>query len=878
MKPNFALTLSFEGIGLLHRTYAGWHLVGEVKLDVADLAADLAALAAKARALDPTGLRSKVVLPAEQIKYLALETADREVGAIDGQVRAALDGATPYALKELSYDWSVRDSTVFVAAVARETLAEAESFATEHGFNPLCFVAMPEDDQFAGEPFFGETVHAGKVLGADESIDRENQVIRIVGTARMPEPQPVPETDVVFDAEPEPVAAPESDRAPEPDPAPKPAPAPGPANGADSARKDRRKKRQDKRAAKPAPEKEPAAAPVAFTSIRHAKGGDGAKAGASAARAPELPKARFSPPPMATGTAAPAEPAGTPEKKPPVSRAAPRATEATLSGNEAERLGASLRPMEEDGEADPAPPSERAEGPSRASFFSRRKRLGGMSGAAARKKARAGAGTAAPPKPDAAAPAMATASPAAATAAMDEKSRMTVFGARRMESDAGSDRPRYLALVLTAILLLVLVAIAAWAALFLDDGISGLFRRAEETRIAEEAPETDSPAALAQTPADTGVETGEAENVIEAALPAEAPEAEAEELADLPEPVEEDETGLPERLPEVIPEELTPDEARARYAATGIWQMAPEPSVAPGTTVMQDVYQTNLDPDVDFSDAVALPEAEALRPETRPETPADPPPPSAEYDLDARGFIAATPEGTETPEGVTIFAGRPPIEPPPTPPRAEPRALDGPEAAAPDEPTLRPRLRPDDVTDAFERTSLGGRTRAELATLRPRLRPKSDQQIAEEALAAETGTAAAEPGDALATATEEAVAASLKPQPRPRNFAQRVERIREASAAQPVAADQRVVPDIPSSASVARAATEKNRISLRRVNLIGVYGKENSRRALVRLANGRYRKVQVGDRLDGGQVAAIGEDELRYVKGGRPVVLKMPQG
>ena len=68
----------------------------------------------------------------------------------------------------------------------------------------------------------------------------------------------------------------------------------------------------------------------------------------------------------------------------------------------------------------------------------------------------------------------------------------------------------------------------------------------------------------------------------------------------------------------------------------------------------------------------------------------------------------------------------------------------------------------------------------------------------------------------------------------------------------------------------------KNAINLRKVNLIGVYGKPSSRRALIRLSNGRYQKVSVGDRLDGGRVAAIDTTELRYTKNGRNVVLKMP--
>jgi hypothetical protein len=62
------------------------------------------------------------------------------------------------------------------------------------------------------------------------------------------------------------------------------------------------------------------------------------------------------------------------------------------------------------------------------------------------------------------------------------------------------------------------------------------------------------------------------------------------------------------------------------------------------------------------------------------------------------------------------------------------------------------------------------------------------------------------------------------------------------------------------------------------VNLIGVYGTERDRRALVRLSNGRFVKVQVGDRLDGGRIAAIGRDELRYTKGGRNITLSVPSG
>jgi type IV pilus biogenesis protein PilP len=93
-----------------------------------------------------------------------------------------------------------------------------------------------------------------------------------------------------------------------------------------------------------------------------------------------------------------------------------------------------------------------------------------------------------------------------------------------------------------------------------------------------------------------------------------------------------------------------------------------------------------------------------------------------------------------------------------------------------------------------------------------------------------------------------------------------------------VARSQRVQPDVPSSALVARQATERNALRMNAVTLIGVYGSAGQRRALVRLPSGRYVNVQVGDRLDGGQVAAIDRDAVRYVKRGRDVVLQMPSG
>ena len=99
-----------------------------------------------------------------------------------------------------------------------------------------------------------------------------------------------------------------------------------------------------------------------------------------------------------------------------------------------------------------------------------------------------------------------------------------------------------------------------------------------------------------------------------------------------------------------------------------------------------------------------------------------------------------------------------------------------------------------------------------------------------------------------------------------------------AEQVQTAAVRRQAAPNIPQNANVARQATVRNQINLSRMNLIGVFGSPSNRRALVRLSNGRLQNVKVGDRLDGGRVAAIGEDQLRLTKGGRNIVLEMPNG
>lgn len=184
MKPNFALSLSFDGIRLIHRSGTGWTIVGDVALDSPDMAGELAMLRKTALALDPAGLRTKVLIPNDQIKYLALDTTR----ATEDDVKHKLDGATPYPVSDLAYDFVRGGGRTYIAAVARETLDEAEAFASEHRFGPVCFAGVPEEFTFVGEAFFGPTKAAATLLPPGEKVERDGAPVKVQTKTTRPAP------------------------------------------------------------------------------------------------------------------------------------------------------------------------------------------------------------------------------------------------------------------------------------------------------------------------------------------------------------------------------------------------------------------------------------------------------------------------------------------------------------------------------------------------------------------------------------------------------------------------------------------------------------------------------------------------------------------
>ena len=310
---------------------------------------------------------------------------------------------------------------------------------------------------------------------------------------------------------------------------------------------------------------------------------------------------------------------------------------------------------------------------------------------------------------------------------------------------------------------------------------------------------------------------------------------------------------------------------------------------------LDDLFMTSIDPVSTSNDAVALPTLASFGGDTVDISSAPPAAAGTSFTLDDRGLVVPSPNGTLNADGVLVFAGQPARVPPAT--LARPGAVEEEEVEDTVVAALlgfRPKLRPEDLPEQNERANLGGVTRNELAAFRPTLRSADVIKAAAAAKQAEVDAAAeaaaaaikaALPQEPVNNATQYATEVSKRPDTRPGNFSRIVRRAERAQpapvtvASAPAAVTPQVVqPSVPSKASVSKQATVKNAIKLRQINLIGVYGKPSSRRALIRLSNGRYQKVAVGDRLDGGRVSAIGEAELRYNRRGRDVVLKMPRG
>ncbi len=168
----------------------------------------------------------------------------------------------------------------------------------------------------------------------------------------------------------------------------------------------------------------------------------------------------------------------------------------------------------------------------------------------------------------------------------------------------------------------------------------------------------------------------------------------------------------------------------------------------------------------------------------------------------------------------------------------------------------------------------------ELLLPRPPARPDRSTDVA--ALIRTLPPAETEPA---APASKFAIPRALSPIKRPAGLESQAKKVIAArsSVANQVAKKQepaRTTPQnqlrIPTGARVGATATIKDAIALSDISLIGIFGTNKTRRALVRLPQGRYIQISRGDRVSGWTVSAVGEDAVRIQKGSKNKVLRLP--
>ncbi|AFO90491.1 hypothetical protein D1822_03780 [Phaeobacter inhibens] len=899
MKPGFALSLSSTGVGLLQRAAGGWRQIGTVSLDVEDLSAALADLRQLGERHAQGPIACKLIIPNDQIRYLTLDTGTTDLDSRRAAAEQGLDGATPYRVDELAFDLSEDGAKTHVAAVARETLQEAEDFALMHGFLPVSFVAMPQEMNFLGEPFFG----ASQTLlqSGEAPVEPDGVAVVDIGPAGAPPAISDTGADAEVDADTR-LDGNASPDAPDADDTAPAAPAPSkPVSELEDASTDDSPIDETETAAaesKPVeqtgsePDHVPDDTPVADTedtpapptaiaasgfSTRRRKDGElRAQKASVPTAAPASPKA-----PAATKTGAGANTAApyTDTKPKDGPRVVPHAAFGSIAlADSPVALGK--------GDVKAQPQAAQTTGPIVPSLAAK----GSI-----------------PPAPKASGPAPVLPRDDIGDIPLTEtpKDKKSLHEAGKASLLAGvskqkvGGKPRFLGLALVSGLLIVMAIVAAWAILAdrqsrnaVSDATAVPLSSPDTSGSGDIAPQVsaipDQPDEGALLPLDAtpdGTSSNDAaatangdeglSSTDTAVLDALRLEQDATPTTDetLTEDLDQAELAPEADEAAAAADQDTPLTRAAQYAATGIWQHAPETPEAPGTDTLETLYVASIDPTDISEDATALPDQTLFATDLELGTISTPTAAGQQFDLDERGLVKATPGGTLNPDGIMVFLGRPEKVPPPTPARPDPDVAAAAEEAARQVilSELRPKQRPNDLVEQNERAQLGGLSRAELGAIRPRGRPPGLKPPEENSL----------------PATAQAIARSVVPRGRPTNFANLVDRAQrnrqrnaEPSISEAVASapPRTVTPRIPSSASVARQATVDNAINLRRVNLIGVYGTPSNRRALILMPNGRYKKVKVGDRIDGGRVVAIGDSQLQYQKGNRNLTLKIPSG
>jgi len=881
MNPNFALDFRNDQIVLLHSQEGVWVQIGVVAIDDPDLDAALSYMRSTALGLSPRGIASKLILPDAAILYTTLDTLSLDAQTRATQIALALIGRTPYEVADLVYDWTDDGTRAHMAVIARETLDEAESFANQHRFNPVAFAAWPEQGLFQGEADFGRSANAQEFTGPlIAPALPDNAAVLSASDFEMGEPEVDAAQDIIAQEQTDSVAGNNILTVPTPpvtpaetglenDPSPHDMAINSPEIAASMAADDafldvfpalrepldaaqQETGDFDLRdavsfypdASEPtdAVRSDPDASQSTDAFRSYPDASEPTEYVPSDFDAAEPSEAMLSDADQPTETVLPdpVAPQATSVAVQPDLFSSPTSFDAVMADEAPMALDV---PIDDTIVEDPV----RVAGPSAgkaqtllAEFAARREAALGKADTLGRFEPAMSAGKTA--APSILADSRTESAPKIAATATQNLSRIkeSSLGSKpaikRPAPKARGSRSALMGFVLTILLLIALAAAAAFSSF-----ISSAWNVDSATTAVASVQPSVADEVAADLPDDDVM----------------APSSPAPQTADL---------AVPNALSEPV---SFPVPSLAAESAGSLVPLA-TPAALPQPIVVAP-------PDITTASAEIAPAAPLITP---------------------------TAQGVMTPEGVFLIAGRPSVLPLARPATVVAAALQRP-AIAENIPTgiaadpalagKRPLARPDGLVSSVAAVAI--LNDPSLAGKRPLVRPEA---VLAAANAAQIALSSLAQIDANAPRSAMAVTISRFPVPRPQGLKPAPEAPQELALATPelvtpdTTTPEAVAPDAPLEADnepeviaskssgprtvVSKNATYTNAINLSKVNLIGVYGSQSSRYALIRQSNGRFKKVYVGDRFDGGLVAAITESELRYSKGGQMLALQMPKG
>lgn len=157
MQPVLALELSTDGILLHELSYDGvWRRISAAALNDPFLPKKMIAMKQAARASQGRFFKNQIWLPPEQIKGLEVKLTAEDPDERQAEAEAIVRADPAFSDGEYIVQYGEEDvnGNVKIAAVNRETLQEANRFASGYGFGSEGFTSRDRIDGFYQQPYF----------------------------------------------------------------------------------------------------------------------------------------------------------------------------------------------------------------------------------------------------------------------------------------------------------------------------------------------------------------------------------------------------------------------------------------------------------------------------------------------------------------------------------------------------------------------------------------------------------------------------------------------------------------------------------------------------------------------------------------------------